>query len=139
MIIYTESQDLTKEIFDSLPENDRKNLTSSGKHEKLDNYLFSFIFQNHKRKNIGFIDVLLDDKYKQPYIAIATLPEYRNKGIATKLLKVAENECKLKKFTTLYYTINNPDNIQSIQFSLKHNFYPDYQVSNFIVMKKLLL
>lgn len=138
MIIYTESENISEELFNQLSDQDKKYLISTGVYKHHHNYLFSLIYQNTSKKNIGFLDALLDSYYKQPYIALAVLPEYRRKHIAEKMLQSVEEQLKLKNYNILYYTINNTNNLPSISFALKHGFQRFYQFDNLIYFQKYL-
>lgn len=137
MIIYTEDKNASKEIFDALPTQEKKFLISSGEYNQSENFIFSLLYKKNK-KSIAFADILIDPNYKQPYIALAVLPDYRHQCIASKLLRASEIELIGRKYIILYYTINNPTNFPSINFALRHGFIEQNNIGGFIVYKKPL-
>ena len=137
MIYLTNTDQISSQIFSLLSEKDKKFLFYSGKFTPDPNYLFSLVYKK-KNKNIGFADIIYSSKYKQPYIALAVLPEYRNKGIAHQLLQKVEKECVKSGYNILYYSVNNPNNISSINFAIKNNFIKESQLFDFILFKKYL-
>jgi hypothetical protein len=99
----------------------KKNLLS----KKTKTYIFS-----NKKEKIGYVRFNLIKS--KPFVSIAILEKFRDKGISKKILKLAEKKINLREiFSKVHFR-----NKKSISLFSSSNYYILYKTKNFLIMKK---
>ncbi|MDT7886996.1 MAG: ribosomal protein S18-alanine N-acetyltransferase [Thermoproteota archaeon] len=88
--------------------------------ELLLSYPEFFLVAEHKGKILGYISATLENDHCHIY-SIAVLPEFRNKGIATNLMKELLNKAKEKGIKKVVLEVKT-NNLEAIKLYKKFNF-----------------
>lgn len=116
------SYESAKQVFDSLTDSEKKNLTSNGKYSDSENLISRNVVEGSKGNPVSFAEIEHDpDDKKIGYLSTATKSEFRGKGYSDAAVASVLSNAREKGLEKIYWETTT-DNIASGKAAQKFGF-----------------